>query len=233
MGIVRWGVHFNIALTRLVSYNMDYYWMLNNKPFNRHKVMPFIPFEATKLIFHYLRMWICLLDKNPMRPRTATGSYSTLLISSTPLFISLVLQLPSTAGYLKYFFLPLPPTTVLSQLTVFPIDPISTTDLLFPTKRCVAFTHSNGDCRILYSSRVPSSPPPQQFTEFIVFRFPGITIIFMLMSMWRYGASYLLGRLPFQLRSSWAICTLSSYASGDSSAAGPFLMVRSLLSILT
>lgn len=41
MGILRWGVHFNIAFTRLISFNMDYYWMLNSSPINRRKVFIF------------------------------------------------------------------------------------------------------------------------------------------------------------------------------------------------
>ena len=46
MGILRWGVHFNIAFTRLISFNMDYYWMLNNSPINRRKVFIFVsPFD--------------------------------------------------------------------------------------------------------------------------------------------------------------------------------------------
>ena len=51
MGIVRWGVHFNIALTRLVSYNMDYYWTLNKKPLNRHKVNPSFLLKPPNLFF--------------------------------------------------------------------------------------------------------------------------------------------------------------------------------------
>ncbi|KAL6043168.1 Glycerol uptake protein 1 [Balamuthia mandrillaris] len=31
-GVIRWAIYFNMAMTRLISFNLDYYWMLRRKP---------------------------------------------------------------------------------------------------------------------------------------------------------------------------------------------------------
>jgi len=36
-GILGWEVYFNIGLTRLIAFNLDYYWMRNNRPISQHK----------------------------------------------------------------------------------------------------------------------------------------------------------------------------------------------------
>ncbi len=37
-GVMGWEVYFNIGLTRLIAFNLDWYWMACNRPINHHKV---------------------------------------------------------------------------------------------------------------------------------------------------------------------------------------------------